>query len=364
MPSVNQVTLPSNFFDITSPKLLTQPEPEYLYAKLAMAALSGDLQGADGGMGHIGREIVGSGAGYVDLNQDRLILAGSILSEALVTPLEGNWQGMPGATVRFNRPKYDNSTYTVASRKIAPDTSISTTPISLTSEQASITIERFAGPYDQANARVAPYGIDAFAARLGVHSLSSIVGKHMKRDYHRWLNAVITVLYDLGTAVYPDGVTTDDGLGAAGANWLTLDQVLKLQQQMDDASLPTFGDGHRLLVLPPAGVRHLKNDTAFQLSSQYFKEVNAIFARYIKTVEKFHIIESTLLTTATNSSSNTVYTGHAIAPGGVGVAAGRPAHVAYSNDDNYGETAKVIWLADHAFATLDNRLTYTVKFGA
>lgn len=362
MPSVNQVTLPANFFDITSPKLLTQPEPEYLYAKLAMGALSGDLQGADGGMGHIGREIVGAGAGYVDLNQDRLQLAGSIMTDALTTPIDGNWSGLPGMTVRFNRPKFDNSTYTVASRKIAVDSSISTTAISLSSEQTSITIERFGGPYDQANGRVAPYGIDAFSARQGVHSLSSIVGKHMKRDYHRFLNSVLNTLFDLGTAVYPDGVTTDDGLTAG--SWLTLDLILKLQQTMDDLNLPTFGDGHRLLVLPPVGVRHLKNDAAFQLSAQYFKEVNAIFARYVTSIEKFHIVESTTMSTTTNSSGNTVYTGHAIAPGGIGVAAGRPPHVAYSNDDNYGETAKVIWLADHAFAVLDDRMQRTVKFGA
>jgi hypothetical protein len=360
--TVSNVTLPSNFFDVTSPKLLTQPEPEYIYAKLAMAALSGDLEGADSPMGHIGREIAGSGAAYVNLDQDRLALAGSIMSDAVVTPIDGNWVGLPGTTVRFNRPKYTNSTYTLASRRIGPNASISTTPLTVDSEQAPITLERFAGPYG--TSAVQPYGIDKFAANLGVHKLSSIVGKHMKRDYHRWLNAVMTALYDLGTAIYPDGTTTDDTIGAAGANWLTLDQILKTQQTMDDANLPRFSDGHRLLVLPPAGVRHLKNDQAFNLASQYFPEVNAIFARYIKTVESFHIIESTTLSTATNSSSNTVYYGHAIAPGGVGVAAGEPARVAYSNDDNYGETAKVIWLAYHAFAELDNRMTYVVKFGA
>ena len=361
--TVSQVTLPSNFFDITSPKLLVQPEPEYIYAQAVITALGGGLFGADAPMGHIGREISGSGAAYVNLDEDRLKLAGSLMSDIVTMPIDGNFVGLPGSTVRFNRPKFEDTTYTQASREIGPNTSISTTPISLTGEQASITLKRFAGPYSSAQGKVAPFGIDSLSASLGVHKLSNIVGKHMSRDYHKTINTFINTLFDLGTAIYPDGVTTEDGLGAAGANWLTLDQILKLESTMDTANLPTFGDGYRLLVLPPTGIRQLKMDTAFALQAQYFKEVNAIFSKYVASVGKFHIVMATTLTTTTNSSSNTVYYGHAIAPGGVGVAAGEPAHIAYSNDDNYGLTAKVIWVANHAFAELDNRLTYVVKFG-
>ena len=364
MPSVSIFTLPANFLDIMSARLLIQPEPQYLYAVLAMSALTGDLQGTGGGLGHIGREIVGTGVSYVNLNEDRLNLAEALLRDALVTPVEGSFIGKTGMTVRFNRPVYENTTYTAASRQIGPSTSVSTTPIAISSEQATLTLNTFAGPYDQTNARVAPFGIDRRSAGLGVHSLSDMVGKHMTRDYHRFLDAQIRTAFDLGTAVYPDGVTTEDGLGAAGANWLTVEQVLRLESTMNAANLPRFPDGKRLLVLPPEGVRQLQMDAQFGLLSQYFAEVNAIFRGvYVKTLGGFHIVQSTTLTTATNSSSNTVYYGHAIAPGGVGVAAGMPAQVAYSNDDNYGETAKVIWKADHAFAVLDNRFTYVAKFG-
>lgn len=362
--TVSHLTLPANFFEITSPKLLVQPEPQYVYASLVMAALSGDLEGADGGMGHIGREIVGTGASYVNLNEDRLMLARQVMSSALMTPVEGNWQGLPGTTVKFNRPKYDNSTYTQASRMIGPNSSISTTAIGITQEQAAITIATFAGPYSNEAAAVVPYGIDRKSASMGVHSLSNIVGAHLKRDYHRTLDAFINALFDLGTAIYPEGVTTEDGLLGAGANWLTIAQLLQVETTMNAANLPRFPDGKRLQTLPPEGCRQLKLDSQWTDLSQFFPELNAIFTgTYIGTVGGFHIVESTTLTTTTNASSNTVYYGHAIAPGGVGVAAGMPAQVAYSNDDNYGETAKVIWKADHAFAELDNRLTYVVKFG-
>lgn len=361
---VSHLTLPGNFFSITSPKLLTQPEPQYIYANLAMAALSGDLQGADGGMGHIGREIVGTGASYVDLNKDRLQLAEAITREALVTPVEGTFVGMPGTTVNFNRPKYEDSTYTQASRMIGPNASISTTAMGISSEQAAITLATFAGPYSNTAGAITPFGIDRKSASLGVHSLSKIVGAHLKRDYHKTLDSFINALYNLGTAIYPEGVTTEDGLGAAGSQWMTVDLILKTEATMNTANLPRFPDGKRLLTLHPEVCRQLKQDTQYALLSQYFPEVNAIFrGTYIGTVGGFHIVESTTLTTTTNSSSNTVYYGHAIAPGGVGVAAGMPAQVAYSNDDNYGETAKVIWKADHAFAELDNRFTYVVKVG-
>lgn len=361
--TVSQVTLPANFFDITSPKLLVQPEPQYLYAQAVLSALGGGLFGADGPLGHIGREISGVGASYVDLNRDRLMLADRLMTDMVVTPLDGNFKGLPGSTVRFNRPKFDDTTYTQASREVGPNSTISTTPMGISSEQASITLKRFAGPYSAAQSAVAPYGIDKQAASLGVHSLSKIVGAHLTRDYHKTINSFMTTLFDLGTAVYPDGVTTDDGLGPAGSGWLSLDQIAKLESTMDAAHLPLFNDGYRLLTLPPAGIRQLKADPTFLMQAQFFKEVNAIFTTYIGSIGKFHIIQCSTLTTSTNASSNTVYTGHAIAPGGIGVASGEPARVAYSNDDNYGETAKVIWVGYHAFAQLDNRLTYVVKFG-
>lgn len=361
--TVSQVTLPSNFFDITSPKLLVQPEPQYIYAQAALAALGGGLIGADSPMGHVGREISGSGAPYASVDSERLKLADTLMSGMLTTPLDGNFVGLPGTTVRFNRPKYSDTTYTQASREVGPNSAISTTPITINSEQNAITLQRFAGPYDSTNSRIAPYGIDKLAANLGVHKLSSIVGHHMTRDYHKFLDSVINTLLDLGTAFFPEGITSADGL--VPGSWLTVDQVLACEAAMDTANLPVFPDGNRILTLPPVGIRQLKADPQWGLQAQFYKEVNVIFSRYIGSIGKFHIVQSTTLTSATNGTAgNTVYNGHAIAPGGVGIAAGEPAHIAYSNDDNYGETAKVIWVGYHSFAELDNRFTRVVQFGA
>ncbi len=71
-----------------------------------------------------------------------------------------------------------------------------------------------------------------------------------------------------------------------------------------------------------------------------------------------HVFKSTTLTTASNSSSVTIYRGHCFGPGVMLGGMGRPARVAPNSNDNYGETALVIWLADLAFGLADNRFVY------
>lgn len=361
--TVSQITLPQNFFDITSAKLLVQPRPQFVYAKAILAALGMDLATGDA-MGHIGREIAGVGASYGNLDKDALMLANDTLSSIFTTPLEKSFVGLPGTTVRFNRPQYESTTYTLASREVGANTTISTVPIAVKSEQAAITLKRYAGPYDQDNARPAPFGIDKLSAQVGVHKIPTIVGQHFQYDFHRWLDAVGVALLDVGAGIWPGIFTADNDITTTGVGNLTLEQILRLEKEMDEANLPTFGDGFRLLVLPPAGKMHLALDTEYQRLSEFHPAMNALFPTYFKSVGKFHLILSTTLTSGLNSSNVTVYRGHALCPGVCGVGSGEAPHTAYSNDDNYGETAKLVWLAYLAFATLDSRFVRTIRFGA
>ena len=362
--TVSQFTLPQNFFDFTSAKLLTAPRAQFPYAKAIIAALGKDLEGADAPMGHIGRALSGEGAQFGPLDKDALILANTTLADIFTTPLEKGFQGLPGTTVRFNRPKYDSTVYTLASREVGANQTISTTPLAVSSEQASLTLKRYAGPCDPGTSRPAPYGIDALSSQVGVHRLSTIVGEYMKYDYQAWLDSVAVALLDVGAGIWPSGFSADNDITATGIGNATYEQVMRLEQEMDDANLPTFSDGFRLIVTPPAMKKQLALDTEYQRASEFHPEMNAIFPSYFKSVGKFHLVQSTTLTSALNTSSVRVYKAHAICPGVCGVASGNSPHVAYSNDDNYGETAKVIWVGYHAFATLDSRFVRTVHFGA
>lgn len=350
--------MPQEFYDRTSAHLLIKPEPQYLYAQLMLKALAAELP-IPAEFGHPGRTLSGVGADY---NNDggNLILQPDGISES-VFAAEVNFEGEPGHTLRFNRPSFTDTTYTEASRRVGSGKTISTTPITIGSEQTSLTISRFAGPYSTAQSDIAPVALDNLDTQMGIHKASKIAGMHLKRDFHKWLDQMGTALFDTGTAIYPDGATADNDFTTARP--LDYQFVSKIERTMDDANLPTLPDGYRLLVVPPAADEAIKLDRNYARLSEFHKELNALFpATYLRTVGKFHIFKSTTLSKPSNSSSIPVYRAHAIAPGAIGVGMGKKPTIAFSNDDNYGITAKVIWMCFMAFGVFDNTFIYTPRF--
>ena len=71
-------------------------------------------------------------------------------------------------------------------------------------------------------------------------------------------------------------------------------------------------------------------------------------------------MSNTNVTDAVTVSGLTIQHGVMFGPGCVGRASSGPCRTAYSADDNYGETAKVIWLAYEGESLLDNRFTVSV----
>lgn len=358
---VSRATLPENFYDKTNDRLLVQPEAQYTLAILFIAALGATLP-MPAGIGLDGRQIEGAGAPFINVDRDRLQLA-----EALPTQLFAlgyDFNKTPGETVRINRPAFANTTYTTASRKVAANSTITTTPIGVASEQTHLTLERYAGPYDQTNGRVAPLGIDAFAANLGVTSTPDMVGTHLVRDFHRFLDTVHVEMGDLGTAFYPDGMAADDDASTTGSYPMTLEQVSRLEADMDDANLPTLPDGCRVLMLTTTQWKQLKHDPEFKAQAEFVREYNLLYPNYVKTVGKFHLFKCTTLKKVNNSSVVPVHRGLAIAPGAFMGGIGRKPRVGSSTDDNYGETAKTIWIADLAFGVADARFLRSARSSA
>lgn len=359
MPVFQRATMPENFYDITSNMLLAQPEPQFLYAMLMINALGASLEVPDA-LGLPGRAITGAGAEYTPAERDRLMLSNPLSTDVFAAAV--NFDGLPGTTIRFNRPVYTNSTYTQASRLIASGTSISTTPIMGASQQNSLTLQRFGGPYGTA---VQPFSADRFDTRQGVHKAASIFGTWLKRDYHKTLDAFWVTLFDLAaTAVYPQGMSAVNDATSTGQYPLTLEQVFRTEAAMDTANLPTFSDGFRLLVLTPTQVNQLRNNQQFQKLATFFPQFNALFPQYVGSIGKFHIFKSTTLNTTANSSSVAIHYGHAIAPGAGMVGMGERPRTAASTDDNYGETPKFIWLAYLALSLANNTFVYSVRSSA
>lgn len=359
MSSLSRVTMPSNFYDITSSMLLTAPEPQFLYALLYKAALGASLT-VPSEIGLPGRSVGGNGAPYSSEERDRLIMSTGLPTSVFATTV--NFTALPGSTVRINRPVFTDSTYTAVSRKIATGTTISTTPITPGGAQTNLTIERFGGPYESS---VQPYGIEAFDANMGVHRAASIIGTNLKRDFDKFLDAVWVTLFDLAaTAVYPEGMSAVNDATTAGSFPFTFEQLGRTERLMDVANLPTFPDGFRLLVLTPIQVEQLGLDGNYNSRAKEFPQYNSLFPQYVASVKKFHIFKSTTLATTANASSVAIQYGHAIAPGAAMGGMGRAPRVATNTQDNYGETQLAIWIADLAFALANNAFVYSVRSSA
>lgn len=360
MTTVSRVSVPQEFYDKTNDMLLVQPEPQYLYAQLWLSAMAASLS-MPSEMGAAGRGIGGVGADYGNpAERDRLMLSDPLVTSLIAAKVD--FTAAPGSTMRINRPAYANTTYTELSRRIPTGSSVSLTPIGVQSEQTNLTVYRYGGPYDQTNTRVAPIGIEAFDANMGVHKLTQIVGNTLVRDCHRFVDAVQVSLLDLAsTVVYPEGMTADNDATAKGSFPFTYEMLIRAERKADDANLPTFPDGFRLAVLTPTQVAQLGIDPLYVKNAAFHPVYNNLFPQYVKSVSKTHIFKSTTLTLASNSSSVNINYGHYMAPGTLLGGLGRRPRVMAANEDNYGETAKVVWLADFAFGLADNRFVLSLR---
>lgn len=356
--TVSRITLPENFYDVTSAKLLAQPEPQYPLASLFLSAIGSSLP-IPSGIGLDGRQVPSAGASYPGVNQDRLILAQALPGSLFALGID--FAKTPGNTVRINRPAFADTNYEQSKRKVASGSTISTTPINIGSEQTHLVLERYAGPYDTTNNRVAPFAIEAFDANMGVHSAPSMVGVHLARDFHKFLDAVHVVLGNSGTAVYPDGMSADNDATTDGSFPLTVETLSRVEQSMDEAHLPRLPDGKRVFMCTAKQWKQLKHDPEYEANAHEHPEFNILFSSYKSTIGGFHVFVSETLTKSTNGSGVAVHRGIAMAPGCFMGGMGRPPRVASSTEDNYGETAKVIWLADLAFGITDSRFFRSVR---
>ncbi len=363
---ISRATLPQEFFDWTSTKLLVKPEPQYVFADLMLSALGVSLA-PPSAVGLPGRTIGGQGADYTNAQDDRLMLEADVLSESLFAA-KIDFKGQPGTNVRVNRPKYTDSTYTLAARRIPANSTISTEGIKVESEQAVLTLDRYGGPYCNTAAGIRPLVVEAFDAQMGVHNLIQVAGKHLVRDFHKFLDSVGVALgMQASATTYPNGMMAVDDATATGQFPLDYETLSRLAKTMDESNLPVFPDGRRLVVLSAAGHKQIKDDKQFALYSHDFPQTSPMFRRYtaLKAVlPEWYVFVSNTLNVTANTNSVNIHTGLAFAPGALGIGMGRPPAVVYSTNDNYGESVPLIWRGDMAFETLDNTFVRKVSYTA
>jgi len=363
MPLLTRLHVPEEFYDRTSDILLVQPEPQYTMAQLWRVALMAAMPNV-GDLMNPGRPaLLQNGAPYSQFERDQLMLATGLPAEMFATRVK--WDAEPGDTIRFNRPQYANTTYTLSSRQIGRGVTISTTPIAINSEQAALTLGRFGGPYDQENGRVAPLGLDTFDWSMGVHKVEDMVGSQMRRDFTRFIDTALTLLLDNGSVLRPAGMTDDNTPTTADDFGLDVDVCQKTRQSLVDGNVASFADGRYILKITPTQRRQIEATRDWQTLSKFHPEYNALFPKtYVGDFLGFHVLECTTNTTAANTSSITINYAQAFGRDVFLAGLGKAMPGVYpASDDNYGQTPKAIWLAFLALGLADSRLCRSIHTG-
>lgn len=350
---ISRQTLPDEFYDKTSTRLLITPEPQYFHARLILSAISMsfDRMNMDMALPIPGRDLsTGAGSGsYIGLDQLKFDLDDPLSEEAISVMTDfSEGSETPGHIIRFNRPKFTNTTYTMASRRIVPSQQISTTPVDVGSEQVQLMVDRFAGPYDQTNSRVAPLSISRFDSTRMIHPAAKIAELHFTRDFHRFVDTAGVTLYNAvasANVVRPLGMTTDDTSTQAGDFPMDYATLLDAEKVLDDLNVPRFSNGRRIAVLTTLQTKQLVRDPEYQRLAQFHEDYNPLFkGTYVRTVGNIDVHKSTTLTQTNNSNSVPIQYGQMFGPGMVGVGPAGAPRVVPNTQDNYGEDPLAIWI--------------------
>jgi hypothetical protein len=357
MALINRASLPEEFFDITSAKVLVQPEPQYIFALLAKMALGSAMMLAAASQLGISpqRAIPDTGLQYTLPGADRLNLAAPDpqVSNVILSVAE---LGTPqiGHTIRINRPRYGSGGFTLAAREVPSGATISTTAIDLQSEQVTVTLKRYGGPYDPNAGNVAPLALDRFDSSRSVHSIAQVVGTHMQRDFDKWADTIVaTFLGNGSTTLWPNGFTADSGSANQGDMPLDIDLLFRGYETLKLGNIPMFPNGRYRAFISPTGARQLKNDPQAAGYNRYDTGgLNPVTAPggmpqtgYLFSFTGCDVFEATTLPVNANGNSINITTNIMAGPGMMALGAGALPYVTSSTDDNYGESAKVIWLA-------------------
>jgi hypothetical protein len=157
-------------------------------------------------------------------------------------------------------------------------------------------------------------------------------------------------------------MTADNDSVTPGDFPMSYELLSRVEESLASANIPRFSNGRYMYVASPRQMQQLNVDPMFERLSQFHRDINPVLApAYRKTVGTLDIFESTTLSKPLNSSSVPIHYGQAFGPEAIGWGVGEMPRVAPDSDDNYGETAKVIWLWYCGFDVLDSRFLRSVR---
>jgi N4-gp56 family major capsid protein len=363
--------VPQYFYDFTSPMLLRAPIPQFLHAKLIISALNANLPNAADkiALPIPSREVPdGVNKPYADFEDYQLMLASPIPRQAIQVVNDfGPDAKATGHTVRFNRPKYTNTTHTASSRLTPAGTVIGTSAVPIQAEQTALTVNRYVGPYNSTTGAPGPFAIDVFDAKFSLHSFGKIVDQHFKYDYHKTIDYMAVDLFDqapTANIIWGGGASADNDLSGENSHPFDWRLLKKAARKMDENNVPRFEDGKRICIMTPLQEEQLMVDPEFQRLSREAKDssLNPLFKdSYIASVMDWHLFKSNTLTQTANGSSVTVHYAQAFGPEAVGWGLAGLPEIMPHTDDNYGQTVFAVWIAFMAFGVLNENFLYSLR---
>ena len=377
MPVTSPAWLPSEFVELTSATMLKAPVPQFLYANLIyMADAQAQLRTDPASFEWVnGRGIPANagGAPVPDLASMQLMLADPIRGEVVLVSDE--LATAPGSVVKLNRPVFTGGGYTFAQRTVGSGQTMSTTPISLTGEQVPITINRLTGPFASGGTVPQPYGIDRFQAMQSVHSLAAKVGVHLQYDRDRLLDTGIAALIDnpaSGAVLYPgdpnNTLSSDSSAFVTnGDRTFDYETVMRAVAYLQSQNIPTFADGMYRMVINPAQAKQLSLDPVYRSEAKMLVNApdprNPVLNSWIANIGRVVEVYSSTSNAIDTSTVSGVTINHAVMFGPQIVGRVRDkegVRIVLSSDDNYGETAKAMWLSYEGFAMLNQQFMVAI----
>jgi hypothetical protein len=196
-----------------------------------------------------------------------------------------------------------------------------------------------------------------------MHNIANVVGQNLHQDCMKFIDTAFATLLDNSTnVVRPTGFSADDDSVDQDDAPFDTDVLERTNLALDNAKVPVGPDGRRTMVLHPQQIYQLQRDPRLVRLTQENTVMNPLLVKSYKfCTAHFNVFQSSSLRTSTNSSSKTIYKGHAFGPGVLGTGVGMLPEVRQSTDDNYGETGKVIWLGYMGFGLIDASFGAVIK---
>lgn len=376
--SFSRGSLPQNYLDsVTAGLTLPTPEPQYWFAKMAMAGRL-SLAAIDAGMPTVQQFVTMNAANGAPVSPQLDEMARAADAYPGFIQVVGGFGLGRGDTIKFQRDIYASTAtgYDVSNRLLKTDQTISTTPQQPPqTEDVPVVLQEFIGPYGVGG--VQPYSIWDFDAKYRANKRKTvdIATKHLRRDYVVWLDRAIRSLFLAGsTYTWGDGITAVTDFAVGTEQHITLEQIFNARKKLSDREWAKFPNGRYMCLVPTSFNTQMLTDPEYKELSRYHRDQNQLFG-YIGSVQDVDFFEITTLAQYSDNAGDiatynsvsvpagvVVNEAILVGPGAVGFGSALDPEARFADDTNYGTVAKMIWYAIQAFATLDVRGIERIPF--